>query len=141
MCNSNDVLEHLAVIGCRFHSIGHNRRLVVWIDAPRLRVIQIAALTRIVRIDLSVRITRIVQIADVFTVATQRPVVFLGWARSTTRVVDGQFAGLCAVTLPVVTHTNFQVQLLTDIVENVATIRTGRQQVANNSILIDILSR
>ena len=73
----DDILEHLTVISCRLQSVRDNRRLVVRIDAPRLRMIQIATLTRIVRIDLSVWIARIVKVADVFTVRTQRPVVFL----------------------------------------------------------------
>ena len=121
----DDILEHLAVIGGRFKPIGDNRRLIIGIDAPRLRMIQIATLTRIMRIDFSVRIAGIVQVADVFTVTTQRPAVFLGWARSATRVVDGQSASWCAVTDSVVADTNFQVQLFADIVQHMATTRTG----------------
>ncbi len=73
----DDILEHLTVISCRLQPVRDDRWLVVGIDAPRLRMIQIATLTRIVRIDLSVWIARIVKVADVFTVRTQRPVVFL----------------------------------------------------------------
>jgi hypothetical protein len=73
----DDILEHLTVISSRLQPVRDNRRLVVRIDAPRLRMIQIATLTRILRIDLSVGIARIVKVADVFTVRTQGPVVFL----------------------------------------------------------------
>lgn len=116
ICGVDDILEHLAVICCCFQTVGNDRRLVVRINAPRLRVIQIAALTSIMRIDLSVRIARIVQVADVFTVTTQRPAIFLGRTRPATRVVDGQSASRGAVTEPVVADANFQVQLLADIV-------------------------
>lgn len=56
-------------------------------------------------------------------------------------MVDGQFASRGAVTEPVVADANFQVQLLADIVQHVATVRPAHQQVANNPIVIDKLGR
>ena len=42
-------------------------------------------------------------------------------------MVDGQFASRCAETDTIVADTNFQVQLLADIVQYVATTRASHQ--------------
>lgn len=123
----NDVFKHLTVVSCRFQSRRNDWRSVVGVDAPRLRLFEVTALTEIMRINFAVRIARIVQVANIFAIRAQWPAVFFDWTRSTTGMVNREPICRCAVTDSIVADPNFQVKLFTDIVQHLAAVGTGRQ--------------